>query len=347
MLRGRASGRNLAVAGIFLLSGLAALELFNFYEKRSTFRKSRIARNNPLLLFFITLLGLTAHITAFLLWNTNWLIASPVLDCNALVQGGVVLMYVVIKQFIYLFLFERVKVVHDALHLKDRTLIAFRWIVFAFATTGIPLAMYPLIFIYFRGSVIVVKNGTIGICFQHATNQIPVFFLAVADLLMSITLLVLFVLPLFKHIRRNVTADATRLYSLAKRNTIISLLMTIMTFLAMMFLAVYGVQPDPTQMLHFQGNTVVAQLSDILVCTILAHFLSSGWVPGAIKKRMRITTSSKASRTDPNASSKNAQPVRMSKEITVSVRSSSNNEGQISPRQVRPDGPQPFPGTDA
>ena len=331
-----------------LLSMLALIELLNFYEKQKVFRKSRLARNNPLLLFVITLLALTAHIMSFLLWDVNWIYVPNGLDCNLLIQAGVVLLYVVIKQFIYLFLFERVKVVHDALHMKNRKLIAFRWVVFCFATIGIPVAMYPLIFLYFRGSVVIMQNGSVGVCVQHAINHAPAFLLAIADLTMSIILLGLFVMPLVGHIRNNVAADAKRLYFLAKRNTIVSLIMTLMTFLAMMFLAVYGVQPDPSQVQFLHQNTSVAQLSDILVCTLLAHTLSSGWLPTSIKKRLSGATvrSSKGSRTDPNASSKNTAPVTdsnqiKSKEVAVSVQSSSQSpETQltISPGQVQPEG---------
>ena len=65
----------------------------------------------------------------------------------------IVLGYILEKQFIYLFLYDRAKIVHESLKLKHKLLIFLRWCLFLTITIGVPIFFYWAAWVAFSGEV--------------------------------------------------------------------------------------------------------------------------------------------------------------------------------------------------
>ena len=65
----------------------------------------------------------------------------------------IALCYMISKQFSYLFLYDRAKLVHDSLRLNSKWIVTLRWMLFITVTLGVPICFYWAAFVAFSGTV--------------------------------------------------------------------------------------------------------------------------------------------------------------------------------------------------
>jgi hypothetical protein len=132
---GKNSGKSSAIFGIAALSAILLLEIYNLYEKRREVRANNITRNSVLLLMLLTVTALIHESLGLYLFTADWTNKEEL--CNRFTQAGMLLSYVLVKQAIYIFLFERVRIVYAALHLESNTFLRIcRNVAFFLIATG-------------------------------------------------------------------------------------------------------------------------------------------------------------------------------------------------------------------
>jgi hypothetical protein len=109
--------------------------------------------------------------------------------------------YFIEKQFLYLFLYDRAKIVHLNMTLgprQDRWMMYLRWMMFLTLTIGIPVSFYWSAFVALTGSLNILPGDCI---FFNVYPQVPVAF-AVSDLALAGGMTLMFLIPLLRQRRR-------------------------------------------------------------------------------------------------------------------------------------------------
>jgi hypothetical protein len=172
------------------------LSIVSFWEHRSEFNFRNSSRRWRLPLI------LTATVSFFVLsldcstvWRT-WRSPEDDVGCKV-VTTLIPLGYIVEKQCLNLFLYDRAKIVHSAISLgakKDWYLKLLRWALFLTITLGVAVFFYWSAFAAFTGQI-----GAEGECiFYTIFPQVPVAFF-VADAFLSVGMLLIFLAPLHSH----------------------------------------------------------------------------------------------------------------------------------------------------
>lgn len=280
MVAAQVFGRVVSTFGITIITLIFVLEVFSFYEKRTELIKRARRRKMPysgFTLLGVTVTGFSVMVMATVLFWLDWTGRSS--DCDNFSKATYI-SYVFMKQFTYVFLFLRLKIVHDALKMDSLPVRAMRWTMILAATIGITAVYYPLIGLYFNG--VVVPEGA---CVQFSHTPYVVMVFAITDLTLNLLLLGLFIMPLTRHVRSLDQNMETQLLlkRIAKRNLIISSIMMIST-IAMLFFMLQSMlrinvteeHPPVTfmQCLHTAFGAV-----DIIVNIVFAHVLSTSWIP--------------------------------------------------------------------
>jgi len=199
--------------------------------------------------------------------------------CHAVTVPMSPIAYITMKQCLYLFLFDRAKVVHDALKINGKLMQAWRWIVWLSSLVGVPILTWWLFFLFWRSKVL-----PEGICVQYATSAAGVASVAAADFVLSLAMLVLFIIPLSTHANKVESLEMTPVFKrLMRRNLIISVMMMASTLVALLFMTVelsvvFGETPDPS-LEHLQVWSTFFPLMDSIATICLSHVLSNGWMP--------------------------------------------------------------------
>jgi len=218
-----------AAIGLIMMTTLTLLTTKSIWEKASKLRiRTKRGDRTLIWIFFICLISIIFYILEMLQYAMDWTGKNS--ECALTCTPFIPLTYVLTKQFLYFFLYERAAIVHDSLKLRQRSFLIFRAGVAFAIVIGIPAAFYWSFFIVFSAQVFIPE----GVCVMVAVTSGPVIAFAVLDLVLSAMLLVLFAYPLWKHLKQ-ISSDHDighdKLYKLMKRNMLLSWIITSSTFL--------------------------------------------------------------------------------------------------------------------
>lgn len=276
--------RNVWIAAIVascLLGVLLLIEISNLCQTRLKIINQSGYRNSTLLLFGSTSFALVCFSLLSISWSLNWT-GNPD-GCTALVKLNAVV-YLMSKHFILMFLYVRMKIVHDALRLNHLLMKLTRWAVFLSINLGMPFVFYPIAAFVFQG--VVDENG---ICGQYSISEIGVLFFVVSDFALSSTMLFLFIIPLTKH-TRVVPGEKTQVLKIARRNLIVSLFMHLFSLSTLIFVANIASQtPTGGNIGPYVVLSEIVSAFDAFFGVMACHSLCANWVPASIYKKMQTT----------------------------------------------------------
>ena len=234
--------------------------------------------------FFAFLVFLLDGVTVWANWTVDpW-------GCHNIIPPHV-FFYVLEKQSLYLFLYDRAKIVHDSLSLEEskaKRLHYFRIFLWYSIVLGFAISFYWLPFVITFG----VPLST-GQCAYHIVYPFVGIILAVADMFLALGMLAIFVFPLYQHSKEieRLAVPKNRIKSqldkVIRRNLVFSVIAIIGTFLSLTALCtliwIAEVDNSPrTDNLRFWGLFCISLES---VSSVLAlHGMTSGWYPNGLKK---------------------------------------------------------------
>ena len=104
------------IFGLVLLPSILVMEVFTFYQERKRFslRKPTVRWRLPMLL--VTIFGIVMIILDGLFEWIDW--TNSPYGCENILSGLCTLFFIVMKQCVNLFLYDRAKIVHEALQLR-------------------------------------------------------------------------------------------------------------------------------------------------------------------------------------------------------------------------------------
>jgi hypothetical protein len=189
------------------------------------------------------------------------------------------------KQFLYLFLFDRAKIVHSALGLNGIVLRMVRWLIVLASIVGIPL----LVCVYTGArSRVLPETGT---CIQYIDSTWAIAVVASLDFVLSMAMLTVFIVPLTKHAHSDIIVEYQQgksFHRLIRRNLTLSIILVISTLISLLFMTiersiVFGSNPDPN-LEHLQIWSTIAPEIDTFVTVLGVHLLTTSWIPPPITK---------------------------------------------------------------
>lgn len=269
---------------------ILVLELLSLYQRRKIFfgkSRNRESTLPTLALAAVTIAGFIEGLCGGMLWYLDWTNAKEA--CNVY-ASALTVGYIMMKQVIYLYLYERLSVVHASMNFTHYSVNLIRKLTLFSIVVGIPVAFYPVTIIYFGGHV-----SAEGVCIQYTTNVAPVLAFAISDVGFSSLMLFLFVIPLTRFAQVLIHSESKRnaLYAIAWKNLVYSCIIMSSTIFMLLFMAISEFQlhndADGNRVgftylhvLHSQFTEV-----DILINVVVSHVISTKWIP-------RITMSSAA-----------------------------------------------------
>jgi hypothetical protein len=309
-------GRGFSAFSCSFIFIILVLELINLYQKREqVFLKPHKATKVSILgLLAVTIAALFVSISGGLLWWYDW--RGFETQCTYFSQWAITIGYVMMKQFLYLFLFQRMYIVHSAIQFDHIIVKVLRIGCFFIIVVGIPVIFYPLILVFWRGFVL-----PEGVCVQYTINIVPIIMFAVCDAGLSIVLLVLFILPLTRHAIHRGTDESkkTALLKVATRNLIYSSVIITSTLFMLVFMSVteFNVVRDGTEAEKAASFTYLHVLHtqfaeiDLFLSVVCSHLISVSWIPNDSKGRrimsgcIRTQVSTQTTSTNNNAAMNN------------------------------------------
>jgi hypothetical protein len=289
VLEAIAAGRILSAIGIAICLSILLPEIYSFIESKGKLSLTHAKSRAQIWLLAISLWGLWVLLNCLTMWWVDW--RGNEVGCQIVTVPMSPIVYISMKQCLYLFLYDRAKVVHSALNLNGKWMRLWRWVVWLSCTVGVPILTWWLFFIFWRSKVL-----PEGICVQYFLSTAGVAAVAAADFILSGSLLILFIVPLMKHMQRQQQHVVTKGFEkLMLRNLTVSILMmcsTLTTLLAMCveLTTVFGENPDPS-LEHIQIWSTFFPLLDTVMTIILPHFLSTAWIPAKARKYITRPTS--------------------------------------------------------
>jgi len=172
-------------------------------------------------------------------------------------------MYVLTKQFSYLFYFQRMKMIHVALKLDQKFIRFVRSLVLFLIVIGTTALFYPLAAVMFTGKVI-----PEGICVQFTPSIATVILFALADFGLSCLLLLLFVLPLTRFAKRQASVTGKALMWIAYQNLAVSAFVMLFTMSQLTYMTVVDVQTVQQRLEDQLGGPHITSVRryDIILC---------------------------------------------------------------------------------
>lgn len=273
-----------AIAGISICSLLLVFVLVGLAEKRKSldFRKEPIHR---------ALLWITCLITScvvfyslqFILNGKNF--TGNEAQCSNIISPWTPFMWVLSKQFLYFFLYERAMIIHVSLRIKNKYMDLFRYFVAGSIIFGIVVAFYWSFWVLFKGRVLYPE----GCCVMITTNQAPLAAFAVADIALSSCMLFLFAFPLHRHLQNMRKSDSTKragngaVLKVIIRNLCMSGLAMLSTFISLLtmdvLLTIAHNTDSPRELDYLQVYSALPASLDLLVSCGAALSLTSFWKP--------------------------------------------------------------------
>jgi hypothetical protein len=292
----RNAGRGVSVIGVIFSSTVLLLEVWAFTERyrmqkrsreqdlsqRTCFRYYLDPKNQvALYLFGISFFGCWVFIVSNLMYWIDFLSQSTI--CDQLVDPMLPIVWVIMKQFLYLLFYNRAKLIMHTLKLHAVILKFLRVLIVFLTVIGIPCIVWTLVILYWREKVISER-----ICVEYVVSVAGIIAACTSDFIISAIALAIFILPVKRHFckfRKGEISPA--LQRLLLRNLIISLLLIVSTlssliFMSVMLSAVYGEDPSPKTE-YLQIWATVVPLMDACLTIFLSHLLSDIWIPIRIK----------------------------------------------------------------
>jgi hypothetical protein len=196
MLTAIAAMKAVTLLAVMSSGTIMTISFFGFWEHRKEFNLRQPTKRWRLpLILTATVSFCVLCLDCSTAWRT-W--TSPEEDLACVVVSTIIPFgYIIEKQCLNLFLFDRAKIVHSIVSLgptKDWYLKMLRWVLFLTLTIGVPLSFYWAPFVAFTG-----KIAPEGECvFYTKLPPVPVAFF-VADSFLSVGMLLIFLAPLHVH----------------------------------------------------------------------------------------------------------------------------------------------------
>lgn len=279
------TGISISICGILFLLNLAGLfermmhvGLSGLFQ--TTIRKSFVA------LFMFCLVGTTTIALHVVMVHHNFT-ANEEDTCNNIV-GALVGLFVSSKQFLFMFLFFRAKIVHEALRLNSFRMIWLRRLIWITITVGIPVAFGWTYFLVFFGKVV-----PEGACILYSEIQASIIAFAVSDVVLSSTLLALFVVPIREHSKQLGLRRDPKLDKVIRRNMVVAglVICTTLTGLISMvvFLNIAHGKNVPSNVEYLQLMATLLPLCELTFTLATAHMLTRAWMPSRVRKYLQVT----------------------------------------------------------
>ena len=202
-------------------------------------------------------------------------------------SGFITLFFVLMKQSLYLFLYDRAKIVHEALQIQRWELRALRWIIWVVVVAGVHICFGWSYFLNFYGRV-----SVDGDCIYYTRWPEVIIAFAVSDAMLNIGMLLLFAVPLYLETQQasGLKTKATqKIRSLMKRNMIVSLTITSLDITSLSLMTYFFMHTDPgNDSLEYRilwGNT--AAVADQLAVVVGSHTMTAGWISPSIRQRIK------------------------------------------------------------
>ena len=128
---------------IIIIHIIALIEDHSDLSLRSAQKRFRIS------LFFAALFGLATLVVDGALEWKNW--KGFEADC-ARMPAALVMCYIIQKQFVYFFLYDRAKIVHNSLKLNYKLLVLLRWALILTILAGVPVFFYWIAYVSYLPS---------------------------------------------------------------------------------------------------------------------------------------------------------------------------------------------------
>ena len=279
--------RVLSLTFLIVISLIAFVEIVNlaFFSDGRLAWSRKVTDRPRLWLLMTSIFGLWTMLTVFLSWWVDW--TDNLGGCKVLMDPQSPLVYILTKQFLYLFLFDRAKIVHNALGLNGIKMRMLRWLIFISITVGVPALVWWMFFVYWEARVI----AGVGVCVQYTESIGAIVAVASLDFTLSLATLFLFVVPLTKHAKVTHASHSSQQFRrLLRRNLTVSVVLISSTLIALIFMAVelsivFGDSPDPN-LEHMQIWATIFPTIDVFVTVVASHTLTTAWIPSPIRKRI-------------------------------------------------------------
>lgn len=196
-----------------------------------------------------------------------------------------VLFYIIAKQFLYLFLFDRAKIVHSSLKINS-----YGWfldLIYITIVFGIPALFYWSPFIAFSGRVY--ENQ----CISYAVYPEVAIAFSVSDFILGVSMSLLFLVPMYNH-QRNIRNSKTlkpsveddNLRSLIRQNAIFSTLAIFTTLTALnVYAAIFWItRADGAPKTDYLREWCLFAMSiENWISLLFCHMMPSGWIPTRVR----------------------------------------------------------------
>jgi len=280
--------RNVLITMATITFVILVLEAINLTMRWNELQKNKVVRRTTCALIAVSTASLLYLSNSIGFYSTDWTGRNE--GCDLFAKLGLVVTYLFVKIWIYLFLFVRMKVSHDALRLNSFLPWAARWIVFLSIIVGVPTIFWPLGGYFYHGRI-----TPEGICVQYWDTSFAVLFFVSMDTVLNVAVTYLFVAPLLKHATSKVLSknSAEKTMRVAKSNLLFSLLMSTTTLASLIHQAFNGGYNDPDDSLIY---THLFASSDIFVAEVLCHVMTFVWVPPKCGRLMVSATDVPSSR---------------------------------------------------
>ena len=302
-----ATARAFNALAVAVLGAILLPEAVMLWRRRRAVSLRTPALRVSLWMFLVTLLCLAGvAMMGSLVW-AGW--TGSAQACAAM--GKLISqLYIFAKVAAYLFMYDRAKIVHEALHYNSRALVAARWGIYLVIFPGVPLLFSWVVDIIFTGHVLEPEGNCVYVAgpgYSTALVATGIAF-AVGDAALNVALLGLFVLPLNGHMRRlgglmpepsartsawAANGSAQQRQAASMRRLVIwniagSLAVTTVTIAAMTLLiavlVVAGNTPYPDAVDMW---ALLPPNADLLLTGVVVHVIDVAWLPPAARRALR------------------------------------------------------------
>jgi hypothetical protein len=278
-------GGIISLINLIVSVGIISLDVKAYVENRGTHSWARPSTRAARWLLLLSFFGMFAFVITSLMFWVDW--RGNEAGCDAITAPLLPLVYVSMKQCSYLFLYDRAKVVHAALRLNGEKMKALRWTVWLGSTIGIPSLTWWNFFVFWRAKVL-----PEAVCVEYFLSTISLVMLVAVDVLFSVALLVMFIVPLIRHVRRpNTTVSKKVFQSVLRSNIVISVIMIVSTITALITMSVeltvnFGKHPNPATE-YRQVWVIIAPLTDAIITVVFPHLMTNIWVPWCLRNSFK------------------------------------------------------------
>jgi hypothetical protein len=195
--------------------------------------------------------------------------------------------FVFLKQSINFFLYDRAKIVHEALQIGDWRLTFLRWSVWLTIAFGVHLFFAWSFFLNFFGRV-----SVDGDCIYWTKYPEVIIAFAASDAFLNFCMLLLFAIPLYLQMRKSSslqTKATEKVRNLMRKNMLLSMFVVCIDIAMLSTMAFFFISSDAfdTTQEHriLWGN--FAAVTDQLCVVVGVHAMTGGWIPLTVRKRFR------------------------------------------------------------